>query len=307
MKTSSCEPDVRSVRPPPQSWHNISPATTSGWLRLCWSYPSLDCWLRYSPMWLSRHYRTRSLCLSLRVTLLITSMSSVSGYRTWRSIVITTPRTALTVGQTWVFMSTATCMTENGKWYIATSSAPAFSLCGVGTSSFHSCASLCTRFSFMSFRITSLSHLRFARPNFWCSLTTIFHVLITTSSSVFLFQCPPTSILHVLITTSSSVFLFQCPLTSIFHVLITTSSCLSLSVSTHFHLSCSHYYIFLCLFLSVSTHFHPPCSHYYIFLSLSLRCHNMHLSLASLVFLLMFATPALAFTDVLLLQLTFYY
>ena len=44
-------------------------------------------------------------------------------------------------------------------------------------------------FSFISFRTISL-RLSFHLPIFWCSLTCIFHVLITTSSCVFLSTCP---------------------------------------------------------------------------------------------------------------------
>ena len=49
-------------------------------------------------------------------------------------------------------------------------------------------SSLCTPFSFMSFRITSLQ-LSFGLPIFRCPLTSIFHVLIATSYSVFLSTC----------------------------------------------------------------------------------------------------------------------
>ena len=65
---------------------------------------------------------------------------------------------------------------------VATFSSPlAFSLFGVGALSFHShfqsCAcSLCTPFSFMYFRITSL-HLSFSLPIFWCPLTSMFSLL----------------------------------------------------------------------------------------------------------------------------------
>ena len=53
-----------------------------------------------------------------------------------------------------------------------------------------SCASsIFTPFSFMSFPIRSL-HLSFGLPIFRCPPTSIFHVLITTSSSVFLTTCP---------------------------------------------------------------------------------------------------------------------
>ena len=49
-----------------------------------------------------------------------------------------------------------------------------------------SCASsLCTTFSFMSFLITSL-HFSFDLPIFRCPPASIFHVIITTYSSVFL-------------------------------------------------------------------------------------------------------------------------
>ena len=82
--------------------------------------------------------------------------------------------------------------------------------------------------SLVSFCITSL-HLSFGLSICQCPPTSIFHVLITTTSSVFLSTCPPTSIFHVLITTTSSGFLSTCPPTSIFHVLITTTSSVFLS------------------------------------------------------------------------------
>ena len=227
--------------------------------------------------------------------------------------------------------------------------------------------------------LTSIFSLLHLPLSCYLSVSTHFHLLITTSSCILLsfrvhslpsshyyiflclviFQCPLTSIFsllhlpvscylsvsthfHLLITTSSSVLLsfsvhslpsshyyiflylviFPCPLTSIFsllhlplscyfsvsthfHLLITTSSCVLLSFSVH-SLPSSHYYIFLCLvifpcpltsifsllhlplscYLSVSTHFHLlittsscillsfrvhslPSSHYYIFLYLS--------------------------------------
>ena len=53
-----------------------------------------------------------------------------------------------------------------------------------------SCASsILTPASFMSFLMTSL-HLSFGLPIFRCPPTSIFHVLITTSSSVFISTCP---------------------------------------------------------------------------------------------------------------------
>ena len=67
------------------------------------------------------------------------------------------------------------------------SSSSAFFLFGVCASSFHSPCSLVLYFfslyscSFVYFLITSL-HLRFGLPIFRCPLTSIFHVLITTSS-----------------------------------------------------------------------------------------------------------------------------
>ena len=50
-------------------------------------------------------------------------------------------------------------------------------------------SSIFTPFSFMYFLITSL-HLSFGVPIFRCPPTSTFHVLITTSSSVFLSACP---------------------------------------------------------------------------------------------------------------------
>ena len=50
-------------------------------------------------------------------------------------------------------------------------------------------SSIFTYFSFMSFLITSL-HLSFGLPIILCPPTSIFHVLITTSSSVFLSTWP---------------------------------------------------------------------------------------------------------------------
>ena len=65
-------------------------------------------------------------------------------------------------------------------------SSQAFSPFGVGTFNLRVLQSC---FSFMYFLITSL-HLSLGLPIFQCPPTSIFHVLITTSSSVFLSTCP---------------------------------------------------------------------------------------------------------------------
>ena len=195
--------------------------------------------------------------------------------------------------------------------------------------------------------LTSIFSLLHLPLSCYLSVSTHFHLLITTSSCVLLsfrvhslpsshyfiflclviFPCPLTSIFsllylpvscylsvsthfHLLITTSSSVLLsfrvhsLPSSVSTHFHLLITTSSCVLLSFSAH-SLPSSHYYIFLCLvifpcpltsifsllhlplscYLSVSTHFHLlittsssvllsfrvhslPSSHYFIFLCL---------------------------------------
>ena len=76
------------------------------------------------------------------------------------------------------------------------------------------------------------------------------------------------SLLHLALSFSPHVLTI-----SVFHVLITTSCSVFLSTCPN--------------------HISLPCSHYYILLCISLHVLNHH-SLASLIFSLMFATPALA-------------
>ena len=97
-------------------------------------------------------------------------------------------------------------------------------------------------------------------------------LLLVSSSAFFLFM------VEFSISTFSSLILLLSLLVS------PSSSCMSF-------LTTSLYLSFGVSYLTVSTHF--PCSHYYIFLSLSIHRPN-HLSLDSLMFSLMFATPAIA-------------
>ena len=146
------------------------------------------------------------------------------------------------------------------------------------------------------------SHYIFCLFIFWCPLTSVDHVLIT--SSVFLsfgvHSLPLTMFsLHLLsfyLSVSTHfrrpcshyifcLFIFRCPLTSVDHVLITSSVFLSFGVhslpSTMFSLH------LLSLYLSVSTHFRRPCSHY-IFCLFIFRCPLTsvdHVLITSSVFL----------------------
>ena len=86
----------------------------------------------------------------------------------------------------------------------------------------------------------------------------------------------------------SSLYMLHSP--SVLFISIHPSQCWSsyLSVSTHFHLACSHYYFFLCLslltisvlvFLSVSLHSLPSCVFSLLFLSLSFSPNHLSVGL----------------------------
>ena len=100
----------------------------------------------------------------------------------------------------------------------------------------------------------------------------VFHVLITTSSSVFLSTWPNHISLPCSHTTSSSVFLSTWPNHLSLPCSHTTSSSVFLSTwPNHLSLPCSHTTSSSVFLSTWPNHLSLPCSHYYIFFSLSLN------------------------------------
>ena len=129
----------------------------------------------------------------------------------------------------------------------------------------------------------------------------VFHVLITTSSSVFLCTCPnhlslPCSHHYILLCLSlhtsqpsqSSIFSslhlalsfsVHVLTISVFHVLITTSCSVFLSTCpNHLSLPCSHYYILLCLSVHMSFNPSQSCMFPLLHLALSFSPHVLTIS-----------------------------
>ena len=110
---------------------------------------------------------------------------------------------------------------------------------------------------------------------------------------VFFFSLPYSGSVHQVLILQvrwcfSSLYMLHSP--SVLFISISTSQCWSsyLSVSTHFHLACSHYYFFLCLslltisvlvFLSVSVHPLPSCVFSLLYLSLSFSPNHLSVGL----------------------------
>ena len=132
----------------------------------------------------------------------------------------------------------------------------AFSLFGVGASSFQSpCSqsSIFTCLSFMYFLITSL-HLSFGLPIFRCPRTSICHVLIATSSSVFLSAWPNHLFLASLIFSLLFATRSHLPLLLFLHSCSSQSSLFLSSISR---------VSFLFFLASFAQHFSVPCSHFH--------------------------------------------